>query len=714
MIGDRTLLTSAINSWWNKKAAMDEIERGEPMVEVDAWMALLRHSPVPTALFSSDGELADANEPFLALTGDRAGSSHRFTRLFGVPPHAMSASPDETVRLDNRYYLAALTGLPGERWLCQLNDVTTLVQGQVDAHERALRDPLTGLSNRGAFLPAVADGLLDNRRDCAVLMLDLDRFKEVNDTLGHSVGDALLKKVADRLTATLRETDRVARLGGDEFAILQIGAEQPDGAEMLAKRVVEVVGRAYLIDDHMVDVGVSVGVAIGPAGQSTDAQTLVKQADMALNRAKQAGRGRHSFFEQAMDDAMQGRRALELDLRRALAFRQFELHYQPQISLADGRITGMEALIRWHHPTRGLMQPGSFVPLAEETGLIVPIGEWVIRQACADAHRWDDDVTVCVNVSARQLSSDKLVGTVAGALAHAGVSPGRLEIEITESVMMSNLPNCMATLHGLRDLGTRIAMDDFGTGYSSLSHLRAFPFDKIKIDQSFVREGDVERNESIVRAITVIGQQLGMQTIAEGVETEEQLEKLERIGCGSAQGFLISPPVPIDQTMGMRSGHRAGSMVAVPEPEPEADLYRLVYYSANTLVGLEEEVTESVSQILRTSQRNNAAVGVSGALMFTDGLFAQILEGPRAAVEAVFDRIQLDDRHAEVRLLAFEPVERRSFARWSMAYFGPSETHSFCARESDFDLGAADANEVAAHLRRLLAEEDGFDGALAA
>ena len=682
------------------------------LVETDAWTALVHHATVPTALFARGGALDEANRRFLALTGEPRGSSHRFTRLFGVEPDAMSASADETLRLGDRYFLAALTALPDDRWLCQLNDVTTLVQGQVDAHERALSDPLTGLPNRRAFLPAVADALLDNRRDCAVLMLDLDRFKDVNDTLGHSVGDALLKKIADRLTATLRETDRVARLGGDEFAILQIGAEQPDGAETLAKRIVEVVGRAYLIEDHMVEVGVSVGVAIAPAGQGSDAQTLVKQADMALNRAKQAGRGRHSFFEQAMDDAMQGRRALELDLRRALAFRQFELHYQPQISLGDGAITGMEALIRWHHPTRGLMLPGDFIPLAEETGLIVPIGEWVIRQACADAHRWDDEVTVCVNVSARQLASDKLVGTVAGALARAGMAPGRLEIEITESVMMSNLPHCMATLHGLRALGTRIAMDDFGTGYSSLSHLRQFPFDKIKIDQSFVREGDVERNEGIVRAITLIGQQLGMATIAEGVETEEQLTNLERIGCGSAQGYLISPPVPIEQTMGMRSGHRADPPVAASGVA--TDLYRLVYYSTNTLVGLEEEVTESVSQILRTSQRNNAAVGVSGALMFTDGLFAQILEGPRNAVETVFDRIQLDDRHGEVRLLAFEPVVRRSFARWSMAYTGASKALAFCARDSHFDLGAADANEVATHLRRLLAEEEDLDGALVA
>ena len=685
---------------------MNENHGAAALVDMDAWGTLVRHATVPTALFAPGGTLEEANRRFLDLTGEPSGSSHRFTRLFGVAPDVMSASPDETVRLDGRYYLAALTALPGDRWLCQLNDVTTLVQGQVDAHERALRDPLTGLPNRRAFLPAVADALLDNRRDCAVLMLDLDRFKDVNDTLGHPVGDALLRKIADRLTATLRETDRVARLGGDEFAILQIGADQPDGAETLAKRVVEVVGRAYLVDDHMVDVGVSVGVAIVPAGEGSDAQTLVKQADLALNRAKQAGRARHSFFEQAMDDAMQGRRALELELRRALAFRQFELHYQPQISLADGSITGMEALIRWHHPTRGLMLPGDFIPLAEETGLIVPIGEWVIRQACADAHRWPDAVTVCVNVSARQLSSDKLVGTVSGALAQSGMAPGRLEIEITETVMMSNLPNCMTTLHGLRDLGARIAMDDFGTGYSSLNHLRSFPFDKIKIDQSFVRTGDVERNESIVRAITMLGEQMGIQVIAEGVETEEQLAKLQRIGCGSAQGYLISPPVPIDQTIGMGSGHRAGATAAA-----DTDLYRLIYYSANTIVGLEEEVTESVAQILRTSQRNNAAVGVSGALMFTDGLFAQILEGPRGAVETVFDRIQLDDRHGEVRLLAFEPVARRSFAHWSMAYTGPSQAHSFCARESGFDLGAADANEVAAHLRRLLAEEDGFGGA---
>ena len=675
----------------------------------DEFRMVLRHAAGAAALFDATGRMVDANDEFARLVGDHARRADGFARLFGCGPDELAERPDDTFGLDGRHYSASLRRLDPEAWLCQLTDVTGLVERQAAAHDLAERDALTGLPNRRSLLPEVGRALAKRRRDCAVLMIDLDRFKAVNDTLGHGVGDALLRKVADRLRSSIRDTDHMARLGGDEFAILQLDCEQPDGAQTLARRLVEVVGRAYLIDDHMVDIGCSVGVALVPEGEAVDADTLLKQADMALNRAKQSGRGRYTFFQQAMDDAMQSRRALELDLRRALAFRQFELLYQPQIDLADEGVTGMEALIRWNHPERGQVQPGDFIPLAEETGLIVPIGEWVIRQACADARQWDDHVSVCVNVSARQLSSDKLVATVAGALAHAGIAPNRLEVEITETVLMSDLPHCMDTLHGLRDLGVRIAMDDFGTGYSSLSHLRAFPFDKIKIDQSFVRTGDRARNEGIVRAITAIGRHLGMQTIAEGVETEEQLRDIVANGCGSAQGYLISPPVPIGQTLAIGRGHRAERRASPPaEQTAETGLYRLVYYSRNAILGLVEEVDASVRQILGSSQRNNGADGVTGALMFTDGLFAQILEGPRAQVERVFDRIQLDDRHTEVTLLSFEPTPARDYPSWAMAFVGQGGAHAHCAAESGFDLATADGNAMAAHLRALLNEEDRF------
>ena len=677
--------------------------------------ATLRHSAGPAALFAVDGRMVDANDAFLERVGGQARRvSDGFEALFGRPPAELARHPEDTVMLEGRHYAQSLRRRAGGDWLCQLTDVTGLVERQVAAHQLAERDPLTGLPNRRSLLPELAHSLTRSDRNCAVLMVDLDRFKAVNDTLGHDIGDALLRKVADRLHSSIRETDHMARLGGDEFAILQRDCDQPDSAATLARRLVEVIGRAYLIDGHMVDIGCSVGVAL-MTDDGADADTLLKHADMALNRAKQAGRNRFTFFEQAMDDAMQARRAMEQDLRRALAFRQFQLFYQPQIDVADEGVTGMEALIRWNHPERGQVQPGDFIPLAEETGLIVPIGEWVIRQACADARQWDDHVGVCVNVSARQLSSDKLVATVASALAHAGIPAARLEVEITETVLMSDLPHCLETLHGLRDLGVRIAMDDFGTGYSSLSHLRSFPFDKIKIDQSFVQSGDSERNQGLVRAITAVGRHLGMQTIAEGVETEEQLREMMASGCGSAQGYLISPPVPIGETLSIGRGHRAAQPSRVDPPEPaEPDLFRLVYHSRNAIVGLEEEVDASVRQILAASQRNNRSDGVTGALMFTDGLFAQILEGQRMQVERVFDRIQMDDRHTEVTLLSFDPVTRRDFPNWAMAYVGLGEGHAHCAVDSAFDPEAASGSEVAGHLRHLLDEEERFGLARAA
>ena len=674
----------------------------------DEIRAALHHAVGAAALFDATGRLVHANPEFGRVVGGRVRASDGFAELFGDTPARLAEQAEETFRLDGRHYAVTLRPSTADDWLCQLTDVTALVERQEAAHVLAERDPLTDLPNRRALMPEIERALSQRLRTGAVLMIDLDRFKSVNDTLGHGVGDALLRKVADRLRSSIRDTDQIARLGGDEFAILQLDCDQPDGAATLARRLVEVVGRAYLIDDHMVDIGCSVGVALVRGGEAVDADTLVKHADMALNRAKQAGRGRFTFFEQAMDDAMQQRRAMEQDLRRALAFRQFELLYQPQIDLVDEGVTGMEALIRWNHPQLGQVQPGDFIPLAEETGLIVPIGEWVLRQACADARRWPDDVAVCVNVSARQLSSDKLVATVAGALAHAGIAPQRLEVEVTESVLMSDLPHCMETLHGLRDLGVRIAMDDFGTGYSSLSHLSSFPFDKIKIDQSFVRTGDRARNDGIVRAITAIGRHLGMQTIAEGVETEEQLREIGLSGCGSAQGYLISPPVPIGETLAIGRGHRAERATDAPPAAPEAGLYRLVYHSRNAILGLEEEVEGSVRQILDTSRRNNAVDGVTGALMFTDGLFAQILEGQRGQVERVFDRIQLDDRHTDVTLLSFEPVERRDFPTWTMAFVGRGGAHAACAAESGFNPAVASGNAMAEHLRILLDEEERF------
>jgi diguanylate cyclase (GGDEF)-like protein len=375
-----------------------------------------------------------------------------------------------------------------------------------------------------------------------VLCLDLDRFKSVNDTLGHAFGDTLLRTVAERICSVVRQADTIARLGGDEFAILQAGVGQPGAATALAQRLVDLIGRSYVLDGHLVNTGVSVGVALGP-DDAADPDQLLRNADLALYEAKAGGRGRFCFFEPAMDRRMQERRRLELDLRKALAMRELELHYQPQISVETGRLTGFEALLRWQHPERGLVPPSEFVPLAEETGLIVRIGEWVLRAACREAARWPGELSLAVNLSPVQFKSQRLLDAVRDALAQSGLNPARLELEITEGVLLQESGTTLAILHALRRLGVRIAMDDFGTGYSSLSYLRSFPFDKLKIDKSFVRS--LERSPdaaAIVHAIVGLGRGLGMKVTAEGVETAEQQLFLRAAGVHSMQGYRFGRP----------------------------------------------------------------------------------------------------------------------------------------------------------------------------
>jgi diguanylate cyclase (GGDEF)-like protein len=381
------------------------------------------------------------------------------------------------------------------------------------------------------------------RGECfAVFCLDLDRFKEVNDSLGHPVGDLLFKAVASRLRDCVRESDLVARLGGDEFAILQVGACLPTEATALASRLIESISVPYELVSHQVAVGVSVGIALAP-DDGLDPNALLRSADMALYRAKADGRNVYRFFEAEMDARMQARRGLEIDLRKAIAAGEFELLYQPIIDLRTQRISGFEALLRWQSPSRGLLVPADFMPLAEETGLIVPLGNWVLRQALMDAVEWPSDVTVAVNLSPAQFRNKQLILTVMSALAASGLSAGRLELEITETVLLQDAEATLAVLQKLREIGVRIAMDDFGTGYSSLSYLRKFPFDKIKIDQSFIRDmSDHDDSLAIVRAVVAMSSSLSIGTTAEGVETYQQLERLKSEGCTEAQGYLFSPP----------------------------------------------------------------------------------------------------------------------------------------------------------------------------
>ena len=413
----------------------------------------------------------------------------------------------------------------------------------------AHHDGLTALPNRVLFRQEMERELARARggEAVAVLCIDLDHFKRVNDTLGHAAGDALLQGAAERLRACVRETDIVARLGGDEFAIVQVQAEQPRAATVLAERLIADLSRPFDIDGHQVVVGASVGIALAPS-DGTDADQLMKSADMALYRAKADGRGVLRYFESEMDAKMQARRALELDLRKALVEHEFELFYQPIVDLQSNRVSGFEALLRWNHPTQGLISPADFIPIAEDMGLITPLGEWVLRQACREAAGWPERVKVAVNLSPAQFKSKALALVVTTALADSGLAPDRLELEITESVLLQDNDTVRGVLHQLRQLGVRISMDDFGTGYSSLSYLRSFPFDKIKIDQSFVRDmGQHDDSIAIVRAVAGLGRNLGMSTTAEGVETNEQLGRLREEGCTEVQGYLFSRPLPASE-----------------------------------------------------------------------------------------------------------------------------------------------------------------------
>ncbi|HYF54166.1 MAG TPA: EAL domain-containing protein [Salinarimonas sp.] len=438
--------------------------------------------------------------------------------------------------------------LPGGGWVTTHEDVTEAMRTEARIAHMARHDALTDLPNRVEFRDRLTEALHRVRRgeSIAVLCLDLDRFKGVNDSLGHPVGDRLLVMAAERLRASVRDLDTVARLGGDEFAVVQVGAAQPTGATALAERMVAALSQPFEIDGHQISIGASVGIAVGPHdGREPD--NLLRSADMALYRAKADGRGVFRFFEGSMDAAMQARRILETDLRLALARREFLLHYQPVLDLASGEVIAFEALLRWRHPERGMVPPLDFIGLAEEIGLIGPIGEWVLRTACADAASWPAPVRVAVNISPAQFRGRTLVAAVHAALAASGLPASRLELEITEAVLLENTESTLATLRGLKELGARIAMDDFGTGYSSLSYLRTFPFDKIKIDRSFVRNLPEETDSlAIVRAITGLGRSLGMVTTAEGVETVDQLDSLRAGGCGEVQGYLFSKPVPND------------------------------------------------------------------------------------------------------------------------------------------------------------------------
>jgi diguanylate cyclase (GGDEF)-like protein/PAS domain S-box-containing protein len=457
---------------------------------------------------------------------------------------------DSVVELMNgRTFKIRHRPMPGSGWVATHEDITEQRQAEVKIEHMAHHDSLTDLANRVLLNERLeqALGRFRGEQMLAVHHLDLDQFKAVNDTFGHPAGDKLLKIVAERLRGLVRETDTIARMGGDEFVIVQAPIADPAEATSLAQQIIEWMSEPYDIDGHQAVVGASIGIAVSPGdGQTPD--KLLRNADLALYRAKGDGRGTFRFFEPAMDEQMQTRRIMEQDLRKALPAGEFELYYQPVVNLESSEISGFEALIRWNHPERGQVSPATFIPLAEEIGFIVPLGEWVIRQACLTAAQWPEHLHVAVNISAAQFRGSSLMPVIVNALATSGLHPTRLEIEITETVLLHDREATLAVLHQLRSLGVRIAMDDFGTGYSSLTYLQCFPFDKIKIDRSFVK--DITENTGslyIVRAVAALANGMGMAATAEGVETTEQLATIAAEGCTEMQGYLFSKPLPVHE-----------------------------------------------------------------------------------------------------------------------------------------------------------------------
>ncbi len=446
--------------------------------------------------------------------------------------------------LNNRIILMQHHPMKDGGWVSTHEDITEQRQNEARIHHLARHDALTDLPNRIEFLEQMAhtEAGLQRGEMAAVLYIDLDHFKAVNDTLGHAVGDEVIKQAAVRLWGTTRESDLLARLGGDEFALLLKPMESPEAAARVADRIIKAMCAPMNIKGQQIEIGASVGIAVGP-GDGLDTDTLVKNADLALYKAKSEGRSAYHFFEAGMDAELQQRRVIEAGLRMALGRDEFRLVFQPLLGLRENRVTCVEALLRWDFEGR-TVSPTEFIPVAEETGLISAIGEWVLSEACAAAATWPGHIRVAVNLSPVQFRQRDLVAQVRRALTDAKLDPTRLELEITESLLLGDSESTLKALHELRAMGVRICMDDFGTGYSSLSYLRSFPFDKIKIDRSFMRDlASRADSQAIIRAVIGLGQSLGMSTTAEGIETEEQLSLVRAHGVSEVQGYLFSPPV---------------------------------------------------------------------------------------------------------------------------------------------------------------------------
>jgi diguanylate cyclase (GGDEF)-like protein len=545
------------------RLTLDSMSQGIIMVTRDGRIPVINRQAV-TLLDLPEGYLAKAPryEELIKIQEDRGEYANlSMTEGLSALEHFTRRNEDgsyptfERTRPNGTVLEVRSNPLPEGGFVRTFSDITHRREAQEAVARLASEDSLTGLANRRLFREQLEkrcerqhSGVSEaDDRGFALLCLDLDWFKDVNDTLGHWIGDALLKAVADRLTATMRAGNIVARLGGDEFAILLPRTNSPEKTQALAKRIADLLSQPYEVYGHHIQMGASIGIALAPH-DGNDPELLLRAADMALYAAKAAGRGTFKFFHKSMAEQLRAKRQLELDLRAAIDNDELELHYQPLLNVETQAITGFEALMRWQHPMKGLVPPGEFIPIAEETGMITSLGSWALRKACAQAVSWPERIYVAVNVSPMQFRNGNLVAVVAEALTESGLPASRLELEITETILMQESETTIHVLNQLRAMGVRISMDDFGTGYSSLSYLRSFPLSKIKIDRAFVKDlGATSASDVIIRSVIDIAKTLEMTTTAEGVETAEQFEILKSLGCSEAQGYYLSRPVPVAQ-----------------------------------------------------------------------------------------------------------------------------------------------------------------------
>ncbi|MBV8183350.1 MAG: EAL domain-containing protein [Hyphomicrobiales bacterium] len=566
----------------------------------------LNNMPLGLMMFDADHSLVVANNRIHGLFGASPDTSRRgasVKALLDESARAQRVAEADVQRLttgfeerlsrrvetpltatteDGRSLSFTFEAMNGGGSVVLIEDVTERRAAEAAIRHLARYDPLTKLPNRTHFREEIMRVLVqthERRERCAILFIDLDQFKQVNDTLGHSHGDELLCAVADRLRTVVRDSDLVARLGGDEFVIVQSPMRRSDQATSLAKRIVSLLNDTFDVDGHQVIIGASVGIAIAPR-DGIDADTLLKNADMALYRAKADGRGTWRFFEKDMDIEAKARRSLELDLRNALAAGAFDVFYQPVVNLRTQKIASFEALLRWSHPERGMVSPADFVPVAEEMGIIVEIGNLVLQKACLECMKWPSEVHVAVNISSTQFSRSDVTKAVRHALSISGLPATRLEIEITETTLLQNTHSTRVALETLREMGVRISLDDFGTGYSSLSYLHNFPLDKVKIDRSFLKGiGSSERSLTLLHGVARLSSQLGMTVVMEGVETEEQLQLIAaKPGVDQVQGYLFSPAVPaseVPELLAPAAAQRSDVSKWPPSPDTETNIVRL-------------------------------------------------------------------------------------------------------------------------------------------